>query len=274
MGLDLALRGGDLGVQDGDHRDGGPDGDRVGSGQDRGLAQRRSARHRLDPLGLARHVTAPGPLERPGDPVVRQRGRRDRVRCRGEQLERVGRGQVRERLKRGGEELPRRAAQPRHVPGPVPDQALVRPGQHLDPLGQRGVPRHRAQLVGVGAHHVSQRVRVAGIAFGPRGAVPLPVAGHPHRVDREHPIPSRDQRRHPRATVDPDQHLPRPGLIVGISELTDQRMQPGDPSHTLTQPGLAQPATRRVLHLHIMMIFSPVITNEQHHPHISPHSTP
>jgi hypothetical protein len=30
-------------------------------------------------------------------------------------------------------------------------------------------------------------------------------------------------------------------------------MQPGDPGHALGQPGLAQPAARRVLHLHIVV---------------------
>jgi hypothetical protein len=39
-------------------------------------------------------------------------------------------------------------------------------------------------------------------------------------------------------------------------------MKPGDPGHPLGQPGLAQPPPHHVLHLHIMMIFSPVVTNE------------
>jgi hypothetical protein len=52
MGLHLALHGGDLAVEDDDHRDGGPDGDRVGPGQDRGLAQRLGAQHPLDPLSF------------------------------------------------------------------------------------------------------------------------------------------------------------------------------------------------------------------------------
>jgi len=83
------------------------------------------------------------------------------------------------------------------MPGPVPDHALVRPGHYLDSLGQRSVPGHGAQLVGIGAHHVGQSVRVGGVAVGPRGAVPLSVAGDLHRVDREHPILGRNQRRHP-----------------------------------------------------------------------------
>jgi hypothetical protein len=72
---------------------------------------------------------------------------------------------------------------------------------------------------------------------------------------------------HPRPAVglDPDQHLPRPGGVVRIGELADQRVQPGDPGHPLRQPGLAQPSTRAVLHLHIVMIFSPVVADEQHH---------
>lgn len=121
------------------------------------------------------------------------------------------------------------------MPGPVPDHALVCPGHHLDSLGQCGVPGHGAQLVGVGAHHVGQRVRISGVALGPRGAMPLPIAGDLHRVDREHPISGRNQRRHPRTAVglDPHQHLPRAGLVIGIGELADQRMQPGDPGYAL-----------------------------------------
>ena len=118
--------------------------------------------------------------------------------------------EVVERHQRGGEVVAQRVPQPLGVPGPFPDQRLVRPGHHLDRRGLRAVPGHRPQLVGVGAHHVRQHVRVAGVALGTRHPVPFPVPGRLQRVDRKHRVPGRDQRRHPRAPVglDPDQHLP------------------------------------------------------------------
>ena len=93
--------------------------------------------------------------------------------------------------------------------GPFPDQRLVGAGHHLDRLGLRAVPRHRPQLVGVGADHVGQGVRVRLVALGAGDAVPLPVAGRLQRVDRVDRVPGRDQRRYPRAAVglDPDGHL-------------------------------------------------------------------
>ncbi len=95
--------------------------------------------------------------------------------------------------------------QPLHLPGPLPDQRLVGPGHHH----RATVARHRPQLVGVGAHHVGQHVRVTGVALGPGHAVPLPVPRRLQRVHREHRVPGRDQRRDPRAAVSlgPDDHL-------------------------------------------------------------------
>ena len=41
-------------------------------------------------------------------------------------------------------------------------------------------------------------------------------------------------------------------------------MQPGNPDDPLGHPGLTQAPTGLVLHLHIVMILSPVISHEQH----------
>jgi hypothetical protein len=51
-------------------------------------------------------------------------------------------------------------------------------------------------------------------------------------------------------------------------------MKPGDPGHALTQPGPPEHPARVILNLHIMVIFRPVITSEQHcHlPHPAPTS--
>jgi hypothetical protein len=65
----------------------------------------------------------------------------------------------------------------------------------------------------------------------------FPVARRLQRVDREHLIPRRHQRRHPRSAVrlDPGQH---PELIVpGIARLRrDHGMQADHPFHALRQP--------------------------------------
>ena len=143
----------------------------------------------------------------PGQP-----GRRGRVGGDGQQVQRIGGGQVLERVQRGGEELPQRVTQPLHVAGPFPDQRLMRPGDDLDRLGQLGVAGDRAQLVRIGAHHVGQHVRVGRVALRTRHTVALPETRDLQRVDRVDPVAGRDQRLHPRATVglDPHHHCGRP----------------------------------------------------------------
>jgi len=171
-----------------------------------------------------------------------------------------------EGLQGGGEVVPQRGTQPQQLGLAVPDHRLMRPRHYLDALGERGVPGDRAQLMGIGAHHIRQHMRIPGIAFRPRSGQPLAIAGHLYRIDREHPIPRSDQRRHPQPPIgfDPDQHLPSPGLIIRVGELADQGMQPGQPVDAFREPGPAQPGTGPVLHLHIMMIFSPIVPDEQH----------
>ena len=72
-----------------------------------------------------------------------------------QQLQRVRGVQVLERGHRGREVLQQTGPQPLHHRGPLPNQRLVRAGQHLDRLGLRAVPGRRAQLVRIGAHLVS-----------------------------------------------------------------------------------------------------------------------
>lgn len=147
--------------------------------------------------------------------------------------------------------------------GAFPNQRLVRPGHHLDRLGLHSVPGHRAQLVGIGAHHVGQRVRVGGAAFGAGHAVPFPVAGHLQWVDRIHRVPGGNQRLYPRSSVglDPDRHL---GLVDVLTEvLGDHRMQSSHPRYPLRQPGLGQPPPRGVHQLNVVMRLGPVVSHEQ-----------
>ena len=131
----------DLLVESDDHSDQGPDGGGVGGGQRGGLAEVLAAQRGQDRVGLARDVTAAGPLERGGDLGAGQPRRPGRVRGLAQQFQRVAGVEVIERLQRGGEVLPQLVPQPLHRAGPVPDHRLVRPGHHLDALGLRGCPR-------------------------------------------------------------------------------------------------------------------------------------
>jgi hypothetical protein len=144
-----------------------------------------------------------------------------------------------------------------------PDQRLVGAGDDLDGLGLVAVPGHRPQLGAIDADHVRQRVRVALVALGPRGAVPLLEPGRLPRVDRVDAVAGRDQRLHPWTPVglDPDHHLP--GLQVLTAVPGDESVQLRDALHALRQSGGGQLEARLVLHLDIVVVFSPVVADEQ-----------
>ena len=164
-----------------------------------------------------------------------------------------------------GEVLAQLVPQPLHGPGALPDERLVRAGQHLDALCLRAVPGRRAQLVRVSAHHVREHVRVAAVALRAGHAVPLPVPGRLQRVHREHRVAGGDQRGHPRAVIglDPDDHL---RLIRVLAQVpADQLVQLRDPGHALGQPPFRQHFPGLIHHFHVVMVLSPVIAHEQPH---------
>ena len=195
--------------------------------------------------------------------VIVTPGRGRRVGCLGQQFQCISTGQVGERGQSSGEELPQRVPQPQGVPGPLPDQRFMSPGHHFDRFGLITVPGNRAQLMGIGAHHIRQGVRISGIALRTRDAMPLPVTRHLQRVHRTHPIPRSDQRGHPRATIglDPDRHLCCVTVLLQV--LGDQPMQPGDPGNPLLQPGFGQHSPCLVLELDVMVLLGPVISHKQ-----------
>ena len=191
--------------------------------------------------------------------------RAGRVGCPGQQLQVVRGVEVVERGHRGREVLQQLSPQPLCHRGPLPDQRLVRAGQHLDRLGRRAVPGRRAQLVRIGAHHIGQHVRVPAVALGPRHAMPAAVPGRLQRVHREHPVPRGDQRRHPRpaAGLDPDLNLHVRALFW--QEPADQLMQLPDPGHAFRHPPADQHIPGPVHHLDVVMILRPVIPCQQTH---------
>ena len=165
-----------------------------------------------------------------------------RVRRPGQQFQRIGRVQVLKSPQRGRKVLAQLVPQPLDLPVPFPDQRLMGTRHHLDRPRARAVACHRAELVGIGAHHVGQHVRVTGIALGAGHAVAFPVPRGLQRVHPVHRVPGRDQRAHPRAAVglDPDDHLRIIGALAQL--LPDQFMQPGHPGHPFRQPLTGQHA--------------------------------
>jgi hypothetical protein len=87
------------------------------------------------------------------------------------------------------------------------------------------------------------------------------VAGHRQRVDRIHLIASRGQRPHPQPTIgfDADHHL-----IGFLSMLSDQLVQLADTGQPLRQAPRTQPLTGLIHQIHIVMLFSLVITHKDH----------
>jgi hypothetical protein len=92
---------------------------------------------------------------------------------------------------------------------------------------------------------------------------PVPEPGGLQRVDRQHGVSGGDQRPHPWAPIglDAHQYFDLVGVLAG--QLTDDRVQPGHPGHALGQPGLGQAAAGGVHHLHIVVVFGPVVSHQQ-----------
>jgi len=263
MRVHLPLQHLDLLAEGGDHRDQRADHRGAGRGDLRRLGQLLAAQRGPDHGSFLADVTAAGALERGADLCGGQPRRRYRVRCPGQQLQGVGGVQVLERVQRGREEITQLMAQPLNMAGPLPDQRLMRPGHDLDRLRGRAVPGHRAQLMSIGAHHVRQCVRVAGVASGSRHPVPFPVPRRLQRVDPGHQVTGRDQRLDPQAPVslDPDRHL----RVLGAAELlADHRVQPRHPRRALGQPRPGQHPPRGIHHLDVVIVLGPVIAYEQH----------
>jgi len=146
----------------------------------------------------------------------------------------------------------------------------MRTGQQLHRVGQIAVPGDWAVMVAVETDDLRQDMRVAGVALGSRGGVPLPVAGRRERVDRVHLVSGRPQCPYPRPAIslDPDDNLScyllgRQFRPVRRSMLSEQCVQPGDARQALRQAHPHQPATRLVLNFQIVVVLSPIVSDEQ-----------
>src|SRR3546814_19797671 len=103
-------------------------------------------------------------------------------------------------------------------PGPVPDQILMRTGEHLDALGQIAVASDLAVVVPVGADQLGEQLGVTWVGFGSGHGVAVPVTRRRRRGDRIEGVAGLDERLDPLAPVgleSPDQ----PGGIVDLREI-------------------------------------------------------
>jgi hypothetical protein len=139
------------------------------------------------------------------------------------------------------------------------------PRHYLDRLRCRAVHGDQAQLMGIGADHAGQHMRVTSVAFGTGHRTPFPVPGCLQRIDRIDRVSGRRQSRHPRPPVGLDTN-PHLGLIIVLAQmLAGHRMQPGHPGQTLGQPCPGQGPAGVIHQLDIVMPFSPVVSDQHQH---------
>jgi hypothetical protein len=133
---------------------------------------------------------------------------------------------------------------------------LLSAGQHRDGLGQLGVGGQRPVRVQVGPQDVSQHDRVAVVGFAPGDRVPVPVAGHRHRVDRIDLPAGRAQARHEQPARGLDRH--RDLLIRSIAVFAEQGQQHRQAGRVVANPAAGQQVPVPVRQRDVVVIFGPV----------------
>ena len=140
--------------------------------------------------------------------------------------------------------------------GAVPNGVLLGAGQHRDGLGQLGVGGQRPVRVHVGAQHVGQDERVAVVGFAPGDGVPVPVAGHRHRVDGVDLAAGGAQARGQQPAGCLDGHRDR--VIGGVAVLGEQGQQPGQPGRVVADPAAGQQVPVPVRQGDVVVVLGPV----------------
>ena len=137
-------------------------------------------------------------------------------------------------------------------------------GQYRDGLGQLGAGGQRPVRVQVGAQHVGQHDRVAVVGLLPRDRVPVPVAGHRHRVDGVNLAAGGPQARHQQPAGRLDRH--RDQVLSAVAVPGEQGQQPGEPGRVVADPAAGQQVPVPVHQGDVVVIFGPVDPAVHVHP--------
>jgi len=124
---------------------------------------------------------------------------------------------------------------------------LLGAGQHGDGLGELGVGGQRPVRVQVGRRDVGEYDRVAVVGFAARDGMPVPVAGHGHRVDRVDLAAGGAQAGSQQPARGLDRH--RDGLFGAVAVPGEQFQQRGQPGRVVADPR-AHPNGRALRHRH------------------------
>jgi hypothetical protein len=136
--------------------------------------------------------------------------------------------------------------------GAIPHRVLLGTGQHRDRADQLGVGWQRPVRRHVGAQDTGQCHRIGVVGFLARDRMPLPVAGHGHRVDRIHRPVGSTQTRHqqPPCGLDRDRYR-RVGAVAGLDQQSQQLIEPGC---VVTDPPLGHQSAVAVDHGHVVVV--------------------
>ena len=164
-----------------------------------------------------------------------------------------------EGLERLRVELAQVAAQSIDVTLALPHEALMCPGKQFDRFGELGIPGDLAVVVTVGAHDVGEHLGVTGVRFRSRGRVPIAIAVHRQRIDREHLVAGCDESADQQPTVELD---PDDGLFGFLDVVGDHLVELGDSLDTVCDPAPSEDRTFLIDDADIVMLLGPVDPDE------------
>ena len=148
----------------------------------------------------------------------------------------------------------------------------MRAGHQLHRIRQVGFTGDLPMVTTIEPDDLRKHMSITCIGLRARGGVPLPIPRRGQRVDHKHLITGRPQGGNPRAPVVLDSHdhlsgdifwrqlRPARGCMLG-----DQCMEPRDALQSFRQASSCQSTPGRVLELKIVVIFGPVVPDEQQH---------
>ena len=158
--------------------------------------------------------------------------------------------------RKAGKYLAQVRAEPVVRGGAVPDGVLLGAGQHRDGLGQLGAGGQRPVSCRSVRSTSARTNGVAVVGFPARDRVPVPVAGHRHRVDGVDLAAGGAQAGGQQAAGCLDRHRDR--VLGGVAVLGEQAGQLGQPGRVVADPAAGQQPPVPVHHCDVVVILGPV----------------